>query len=434
MARKAFCEMTSFLQHLLTRNNLRSASRWLALSLVLALILGVGYWTYSRYSIPRVLLTEVVEGPVVQAFYATGTLVPYREFPVKSNVEGIVVEVLVDKGEAVKKGQKLAQVYVEEFLLKQQQAVADLELKQAQAGVKSPALLEFDVRIASLESQLEIAKREFNRLSQIRDTGGRTLSELDKAEEAVKTLTHARDALRSAKDTKRLELDRDVKVAKAALELAEWNVEEQTITSPIDGVVLDWPVAKGTRTRVNDLLMNVANVGFDALVLRTNVDEEDITRVKPLQTVKVSLYAYEHRVFAGRVQKIYPKADPARRTFEVDVEVLSPDPAFAPGMTSELAFVVEEKEKALVVPSQAVQQGKVWTVKDNRLQAVEVETGLKSILRTEIVSGLSLQDRVVITPVAKFSPGTEVRTTEIDPDVAAGLNEPKKDSSGFSKF
>jgi RND family efflux transporter MFP subunit len=427
--------MTSLLQHLLTRKNLRLASRWLiGLVIFMGVLLGA-YALYARYSIPQVMLTEVVEGPVVQAFYATGTLVPHREYPVKSNVEGIVVEVFVDKGEAVKKGQKLAEVCVEEFLLKKQQAEADLELKQAQAAEKtSPTLLEFDVRIRSTESQLEIARREYNRLMQIRDTGGRTLTELDKAEEAVKTLANARDALVSAKATKQMELERDVKVAKAALDLAQWNIEQQIITSPIEGVVLDWPIAKGTRVRENDLFMNVANVAYNALVMRTNVDEEDITRVKPLQIVKASLYAYERRVFEGRVQKIYPKADPARRTFEIDVEMLSPDPGFAAGMTSELAFVVEQKERALVVPTQALQKDRVWTVRDHRLQPLEVTIGLKSILRTEILSGLESGDLVVVTPIGSLPAGSEVRTSFIDPDVAAGLNAPKKDSTGFSKF
>src|SRR5579859_2466208 len=57
---------------------------------------------------PAVTVTAVVEGPVVQAFYATGTVRPRLEYPISSNVAGIVEKVLVSQGEAVKKDQELA--------------------------------------------------------------------------------------------------------------------------------------------------------------------------------------------------------------------------------------------------------------------------------------------------------------------------------------
>jgi RND family efflux transporter MFP subunit len=427
--------MSTFLQQFFTRQGLRQASRLGTAVVVTVVLLLAVAWGYSRYALPSVVLTEVVEGPVVEAFYATGTLVPYREYPVKSNVDGTLIEVLVDKGAKVKKGDVLARVYVEEFVLRRQQAAADLELKMAQADeATSPTLLEFDVRIQSTDAQLEVARREYDRLARLRNSGGSTLSEFDRAGELVKTLTHAREALVSSKATKQLELQRDVKFARAALELAEWNVSQQAIMCPIDGVVLDWPLTRGTRVRENDLLLHVGNVAPEALVLRANVDEEDVTRIRPLQVVKVSLYAYPQRVFEGRVQHVYPKADPTRRTFEVDIEVLQPEASFAAGMTSEIAFVVAEKERARVVPSQAVQRGQLWVVRDGCLQPLEVKLGLRSILRTEVLSGVELGEQVMVSALGSMTPGTEVRTTYVSPAVAAGLNEPKKDETKFSKF
>src|SRR5580765_3213223 len=57
---------------------------------------------------PVVTVTEAVTGPVVQAFYSTGTIQPEREFPIKSNTAGTLTEVRVDKGDHVTKGQPLA--------------------------------------------------------------------------------------------------------------------------------------------------------------------------------------------------------------------------------------------------------------------------------------------------------------------------------------
>jgi RND family efflux transporter MFP subunit len=418
--------MTTFLKPLFQRTLLRQLTRWLLTLLVVGGFAAAGYWGWQRYAVPQVTVTEVVTGPVVQAFYATGTLLPYREYPIKSNVEGTLVEVLVDKGVAVKKGQLIARVYVEEFLLKRAQAEAELELKKKLVDPEtSPTLEEFDAKIAASEKQLEFARREFDRLSQVRVPGGRTATDLDNAEEAVKTTIDSLAGLKSAKATRILELQRDLKTAQAQLDIAQWNIDQQAITSPIDGVVLDWPVSTGTRVKVNDMLLTVADVRYDQLVMRTNVDEEDKIRVRLDQTVQMTLYSYPDRVFEGRVKRVYPKADPSRRTFEVDVQVLEPDAGFSAGMTGELAFVVDRKESAVVIPSQAVQAGNVWIVRDQKLSHAEVTVGLRSIQRTEILSGLQPGDEVVVSPIANLRLDQEVRVSRIDPQTAAGINAPQ---------
>jgi len=139
----------------------------------------------------------------------------------------------------------------------------------------------------------------------------------------------------------------------------------------------------------------------------------------------MSLYSYPGRVFSGHVGKIYDKADPQRRTFEVDVRIDQPDDRMAAGMTGELAFVVASKDHAAVAPRQALMGGKVYTVRDGKLATVDATIGLTSIERVEILSGLDVGDRVVISPVAGLKPGQPVRTTFMDPTAAAGLNKPK---------
>ena len=81
----------------------------MAMVFLLAVIVGGGY-LILRFASPQVILTEAVEGPVVQAFYSTGTVQPEREFPIKSNVAGLITEIKVDKGDHVKAGQPLAVV------------------------------------------------------------------------------------------------------------------------------------------------------------------------------------------------------------------------------------------------------------------------------------------------------------------------------------
>jgi dipeptidyl aminopeptidase/acylaminoacyl peptidase len=92
-----------------------------------------------------------------------------------------------------------------------------------------------------------------------------------------------------------------------------------------------------------------------------------VVGVKPEQVVRLTLYALPGEVLRGKVMRVYDEADPNRRTFEVDVQLVPPDPRLAPGMTGELAFILASKDRAVVIPSQAVQIGSVWLVRDNRL-------------------------------------------------------------------
>src|SRR5262249_17738044 len=106
-----------------------------------------------------------------------------------------------------------------------------------------------------------------------------------------------------------------------------------------------------------------------------------------------------------------------------------------PGMTGELAFVMSSKQTALVVPSQALQSGDIYLVRDGKLaKADNVQVGIRSIERIEILSGIEPGDRVVISPALTFNVGQVVRTRYMDPVAAAGLNKPPPITEAFKAF
>jgi len=181
--------------------------------------------------------------------------------------------------------------------------------------------------------------------------------------------------------------------------------------------------------------MRTANVEPVNLVMRAAVDEEDIAKVRKDQTVQMSLYAFPGEVLRGQVTKIFDQADPERRTFEVEVALAKVDPRLSPGMTGELAFVMAAKPKALVVPSQAVQDGQaVFAVRGGRIQRITPKLGVSSIERTEVQSDLRPGDRVVISSLAGLEDGQRVRTTYVPPVDAADLNKVPVDEQAFKGF
>jgi len=409
--------------------------RWVVLIAVIAAVGAVGSQIALAILRPKITVTHPVEGPVVQAFYATGTLMAEREYEIKSNAPGYVSQVPVDKGDRVKKDQPLAMVFEDAVQHKFDQAKAERDQKAKLADEKtSPVLAEYDARISAWGDILLIAQREQKRMTDLVEKNSATQFDLDRAMDRTKTVWSEVEQMKAQKATKKIELQKDLEVAEAALKIAQWNLDRQTIRCPIENaVVLDRPVTIGTRLAVNDHIMWVADVRPEKLIMRAAVDEEDKVYVKEGQVVRMTLYAYAGRTFEGRVKKVYDKADADRRTFEVDVEMVEKEPTFSAGMTGELAFVMAEKASAWVIPSQAVQSGVIWTVKDGALSKPQVKLGLKSIERVEVVSGLTSKDEVVISPVDSPAEGQRVRTKFMDPTAAANLNKPKVEKA-FQAF
>jgi HlyD family secretion protein len=419
----------------MTNRHAQGNVRWiLAIVITIVIALGAGY-LLLRWARPLVTVSEVVEGPVVQAFYSTGTIEPQREYPIKSNTAGTLTEVRVDKGDLVTRGQALAVVADPALMFTANKAQAELDEKLKRADEKaSPVLQEFDARLKGAQELLEIAQREVKRISDLMQSSAGAQNDLDRAMDRAKLLLTEAESIKAQRAAKKLELEREVQVARSALNIATWNLEEQTLKSPIDGVVLDRPTSVGTRVAVNDPIMRVADVRPENLVMRADVDEEDITKVHVDQEVQVVLYAFPGRALGGKVARIYDQADVDRRTFEVDVRLDEAHKRLAPGMTGELAFIMAAKDKALVVPSQAVQGGAVYVVRDQRLVKTDAIVGLRSVERSEIVSGLRPGDRVVISSVGEMQPGQVVRTKWLDPVTAAGLNRKPVEEQPFKAF
>jgi multidrug efflux pump subunit AcrA (membrane-fusion protein) len=415
----------------MSRRRAQSSIRWIILAAVVVAIGGsvVAAYAFMR---PTVTVTQVVEGPAVEAFYATGTLQPVDEYPIKAHSAGLLQKLEGDrpfpkKGDHVTAGQALAIVADAQWQAALDKCKAELDEKRQRADDKtSPVLIELDARISAMQDQFTIAQREENRIVHLLETGGSSQSEFDQALNRVRAMTMDLEAFKAQKAAMKLQVRRELDEAEANLRTAQWNLEMQTLTSPVDGVVLDRPAPVGTRLGVNDHFMQVADVRPETLVMRAQVDEEDITKVRDGQVVRMVLYAFPGQPFEGAVARVYDKADPDRRTFEVDVKPTKPDPKFAAGLTGELAFEVRSKPAALVVPSQAIQDGRIYLLQAGHLHAAPASVGIRGVERAELLSGVHPGDRILITPVTGLKEGQWVREQYMDPVAAAALNKPKE--------
>lgn len=293
-------------------------------------------------------------GMAVQAVYATGTVEPTVMMPIAPRVGARLMELAVDEGAEVRKGQVLAQL-------------ESSDLRNA---------------LRQLEAQQGFAKRDYDRYAAMLKQGiiARQLYDRAKAE---------------------------WEGAVAATERARAEAGFMTLTALDDGYVIRRDGEIGQLIAANQPIFWLA--GRSAIRISADVDEEDVAKVRPGQEVLIRADAFPGKVFSGRVQSITPKGDPIARSYRVRITFAKGVPLMI-GMTAETNIVIRRSDHALLVPTGAVAAGKVWVIEHGALKQKNVAIGSSGPDNTEIVSGLSPSDVVVASAASSLSAGQRVRT------------------------
>lgn len=170
------------------------------------------------------------------------------------------------------------------------------------------------------------------------------------------------------------------------------------LISPIDGEVIVAKTQPGQSVTVSDAVLVVS----DHLIVRAQVDETDIGKVRQGQDATVTLDAYPDTQIKAKVEHIYYESKTVNNvtTYEVDVIPDTVPDFFRSGMNATVNFIIAHRENALLLPHDFVIHDKegVWVLKKNgNGQAVrsKVETGISGEKNIEILSGLSDGDTVI---------------------------------------
>ena len=129
------------------------------------------------------------------------------------------------------------------------------------------------------------------------------------------------------------------------------------------------------------------------------------------QRVVLRADALPGQVLEGTVSDITPKGDPISRSYRVRIKVPNTKGLMA-GMTVEANLVVTQRDKALLVPSSAVQKNNVWVVQNGAAHQQAIQVGIAGSSKTEVLSGLSDGVQVVTLPTAEITEGRRVRALQ----------------------
>lgn len=209
------------------------------------------------------------------------------------------------------------------------------------------------------------------------------------------------------------ELDRSLTERTVALNiLRQGRVEYERgfVRSPIEGVVNLLHVDEGEYVARGAPVADLVNV--KKIKITVNVPELDVRYLLPGDKARITVDAFPEEQFDGIIHFVAYKADPATKTFQVEVVIDNPERRIRPGMIARVSFLRRVIPGALVAPLYAVLdkggERVVFIVKDGVAHSRTVSIGVIEGERVQITSGLSIGDQLIIKGHTEVEDGTPV--------------------------
>jgi len=333
-----------------------------------------------------VSVSAVVQHEFQDEIRAVGTLKAKVTGFVSPKVPGNVKAVLVDIGDRVKAGQTVIRL---------DRMTLELVVTRASA-----ALAASKSAVSLSDVQLEHAKKEFRRASNLLSEKVIPQSRFDKAEAAYKA---AQEAVAAAGDQQ--------KQAGAALQTARQHLKDTQVRSPISGVVVERNVEVGQSVAPGAPLLRI----LDQSTLKADVDlpESDFARVATGTPAVIEVDALKGQRFAGKVMLVNPMVDRKTRTFRVRIETPNPAAKLVDGMFARVRLLAAQRT-ALAVERDALQRlpGSgtfyVFVVDGDKVMKRTINIGVIRDRYAEVLKGLNEGEKVVTSGAGRLRSGTKV--------------------------
>jgi HlyD family secretion protein len=323
----------------------------LVVSLVgLAVVAGGGYGYYrytSKPSAPVVSAATVTRGDVVESVGATGTLQAVTTVQVGSQVSGNISFLGADFNSLVKKDQVLARLDPALFQAQLEQSQANLV--QARANViKAQGDLE-QRKVALIDAQ-----QKYTRAKELAARSLIPQSDLDAAKIAVDSA----DAAVQSQIATVNQSQAAITQAQATVNQNQVNLDHTVITAPIDGLVISRSVDVGQTVAASMQAPTLFILAADLTKMQVvaNLDESDVGRIRPNQTVTFRVDAYPGDTFRGKVSQVRLQSVVQQNvvTYGTVIDVANDDLRLKPGMTANVNVEISRANNVVRVPNSAL--------------------------------------------------------------------------------
>jgi HlyD family secretion protein len=395
----------------------KKRKRLIWVSLTILVLAGAGVVTVKALGgkpakIDPEKLAKVERIDLARSVVATGKVQPVTQVEIKAKASGIILKLPVNVGDFVHKGEVLCELDQNDLIpaVHQQEAalhVAQATLRSAQADYERYKVDAAGPDVPFLKKDAERAAKMFTDgliAQNTRDDAEKNYQlAVQKQESAKANLNSAAAAIAKAQAA--------LEQQQATVSIAEENLRDATIVSPIDGVVLS------RDSEVGDAVSSILLMGSSATLIMTvgdlnevyikgKVDESDIGKVYLGQPARITVESFKDQKFPGHVTKISPMGAEKDNvtTFEVRVSISNEKHILKALMTANAEIILEEHKGVLAIPEGAVTYNKDKSTaaqvpdptNEKGLRKVAIATGISNGAKTEVLKGLTEGQQVIL--------------------------------------
>ena len=372
----------------------------LVVFLVVASLVSGGWFWYAAAQKPQrdsLRPITVTRGTLEEVVTAQGKLEAKQYVDVGTQVSGQLKEIHVDIGDAVTKGQLLAEI--------------DPRVYQAQVEAN-------EARINSLKAQLNQQKAEQTLAEQNLKRNQNLIAINAVSQQALQESESQAAVARAQVES----IAAQIQETESNLQGSRTNLGFTKIYAPMAGTVTTMPAREGQTLNANQTAPTILQVAdLDTMTVRAQVAEADVTRLKEGMAVYFTTLGNSERRWQGKVRQILPSPQIVNDVvlYDVLIDVKNEGRQLMTGMTTQVFFVFAKVENATVIPAEALTRpvprednelGKAYrvavTTETGQEQRV-IHVGLETRTQAEVKTGLQAGDRILINrPEGNAAPAT----------------------------
>ncbi len=386
-----------------------------------------------------VAVSEVVRREVAEGQTIVGTVVPSRRSTVGSAIDGRIVKCDLEPGQAVKKGQPLAQLRTTQLEISLRAAMAELAGRKASLSELRNGSLPEEIQqaageLAAAAASLQSTRSRYQRAKTLHKRNALTDQQLQdsRAEfdrwQATHSAAKAKHDLlkKGARPEQIAGAEARVAFQDEQISLIKEQIARHTVVAPFDGYVAREMTEIGQWVGRGDPIAEIielAEVEIEVFVL-----EKYLSNIRVGQTVQVAVPAVPSEFFGGRVHSIVPQADLRSRSFPVRIrvrnEIDAGRPALKSGMLARAEMPLGDRgertmlDKDAIVfggprPTVYVVEGRATKNAESSVRAVPVELGVMDGDLIEVTGDVAAGSYVVIRGNERLKNLEKVRVSEV---------------------
>lgn len=328
---------------------------------------------------------------IVDAVFASGSIITDEQYSVTSQSEGYLINSFVKEGDTVNEEQVLFHIYDDVQKAQLESATASYQYAMNNISSNSAILQQLNAQRIQLKNKLINDSLNHIRYSNLVKSNAVSQSDYEKVKLTFDNSQQELLATEILIEDTRKNLELEVIKSKANLVSQQNSSSYYVLNSRVDGIILQIFKTNGDLVKRGE---TVAEIGSGNFIIKLLISEDDINSVCVGQDVFVELNTKKDQPYKARISKIYPAFDTKEQSFTAEALFSEQVANLKSGTQLQANIVIRQQIQALVIPTNYLLPGD-YVITSHAKEKMKVQLGIKTTEWAEIISGIDEQSTLI---------------------------------------